>query len=58
MPGRVAIEDSCSAANAKRILSGRPITGPFPRPWEWGVAAFSFSMIFSLRGQFSLLECA
>ena len=57
MPGRVAIEDSCSAANAERILSGRPITGPFPRPWEWRVAAFSFSMIFSLRGQFSLLEC-
>ena len=58
MPGRVAIKDSCSAANAECILSGRPIPGPFPGPWEWGVAAFSFSKIFSLRGQFSLLECA
>jgi len=52
VPGRVAIEDSCSAANARRILSGRPTTGPFPRPWEWRVAVFSFSKIFSLRDSF------
>src|SRR6266436_9041989 len=49
---------SAASLNAKRILSGRPTTGPFPRPWEWRVAASSFSKIFSLRGQFSLLECA
>jgi len=54
VPGGLAGQDSYRVPDAKRILSGRPIRGPFPRPWARDLAAFGFSRIFSLRGRFFL----